>query len=200
MDPQIGIANKRAVFLNLLYRVLQNDQSLLRLYAFIKRILQITLYFPANMACATLYVVSKVLQSRKDLKHFLLRSQNSMKIENNFSNGKENDSSKHKEIINIDENELRVPTKTDSNIMINVTMDTTGNLPKQDIDVEQKIDADIKDFSQKPYDPFCRNPLYANAMQSLHAELVSLSKHFHPSVSLFANAIIQGNFSFIHCC
>ncbi|XP_047368658.1 CCAAT/enhancer-binding protein zeta [Vespa velutina] len=191
LDPQIGIANKRAVFLNLLYRVLQNDQSLLRLYAFIKRILQITLYFPANMACATLYVISKVLQSRKDLKHFLLHSQNSIKIENNFSNAKENDSSKNKEIINIDENEPTVSPEMDSNIMMNVTIDTTVNLPKQDIDEKQDIDADTKDFTQKPYNPFCRNPLYANAMKSLHAELVSLSKHFHPSVSLFANLIIQ---------
>ncbi|KAF7380945.1 hypothetical protein HZH66_014321 [Vespula vulgaris] len=191
LDPQIGIAKKQAVFLNLLYRVLQNDQSLLRLYAFIKRILQITLYFPANMACATLYLISKVLQSRKDLKNFLLHSQNPIKIENNFSNSQENNSSKNKEIINIDENESMVPPEIDLNIMMNVTINTTENLPKQDIDVKEDIDADIKDIAQKPYDPFCRNPLYANAMKSLYAELVSLSKHFHPSVSLFANAIIQ---------
>ncbi|KAL2732047.1 CCAAT/enhancer-binding protein zeta [Vespula squamosa] len=191
LDPQIGIAKKQAVFLNLLYRVLKNDQSLLRLYAFIKRILQITLYFPPNMACATLYLISKILQSRKDLKHFLLRSQNSIKIESNFSNAKENNSSKNKEIINIDENESMVPSEIDLNIMMNVTINPTENLPKQDIVIKEDVDADIKDVAQKPYDPFCRNPLYANAMKSLYAELVSLSKHFHPSVSLFANAIIQ---------
>lgn len=73
LDPQIGVINKRGIFLNLLHKVLLRDDSVIRTYATIKRTLQVALYFPANMACATLYVVSKVLQRRKDLKKFLQR-------------------------------------------------------------------------------------------------------------------------------
>ncbi|KAK2585564.1 hypothetical protein KPH14_010202 [Odynerus spinipes] len=192
LDPQIGVANKRAVFLNLLYRVLQNDQSLLRLYAFIKRILQITLYFPANMACSILYTISKVLQSRKDLKNFFLRSQKFIKTENDISDVKETDLSRNEDhTISIDEDEQAVNSEVDSNIMTNIIIDSNVNVQKQDTDIKEDIDADIKNIIQKPYDPFCRNPLYANAMKSFHAELIPLSKHFHPSVALFANTIIQ---------
>lgn len=174
-DRQIGVANKHAVFLNLLYRVLQKDQSILRLYAFIKRILQITFYFPANMACAMLYIVSKVLQSRKDLKHMWFEPHKAIKIENDVC--EVDDSSSDTEDIHVIENENSIML---SNI-------TTGT------DVKQETDVKVETQDIKSYDPFCRNPLYAGAAKGLNTELEALSRHFHPSVALFANQIIQGN-------
>ncbi|KAG6795822.1 CCAAT/enhancer-binding protein zeta [Apis mellifera caucasica] len=44
----------------------------------------------------------------------------------------------------------------------------------------------------KEYDPFCRNPLYAGITKGSNTELVTLSKHYHPSVALFANTILEG--------
>lgn len=170
------------MFLNLLYRVLQRDQSILRLYAFIKRILQITVYFPANMACAMLYVVSKILQSRKDLRHMLLEPHIAVKVE-------EEDVCEVKEEFSDTEDvyvmeEVRVKDEEDNAIILsNVTTDTAP---------ETKPDVKVEVVATKPYDPFCRNPLYAGATKGFNMELAALSNHFHPSVALFANAIIQG--------
>lgn len=193
MDPQIGTANKRAMFLNLLYRVLQRDQSELRLYAFIKRILQITVYFPANMACATLYVASKILQGRKHLRHALLEPHAAVKIEKQEVEEvcEVNDEITDTEDIHvIDEIKCEVEHEEDNTIMLSnlTTGANTVSETKPDIKVETLE-------TTKPYDPFCRNPLYAGMTKGFNMELAALARHFHPSVALFANAIIQGTTS-----
>lgn len=180
LDRQIGVANKHAVFLNLLYRVLQRDQSILRLYAFIKRILQIILYFSPNMACAMLYIVSKILQGRKDLKHMFLESHKAIKVENDVC--EVNDISSDTEDVSVVENE-------DSIMISNITIGADAETKP---DVKKEIDVKVEMQDTKSYDPFCRNPLYAGATKGLNAELEALSRHFHPSVALFANQIIQG--------
>ncbi|KYM96742.1 CCAAT/enhancer-binding protein zeta [Cyphomyrmex costatus] len=179
-DRQIGVANKHAVFLNLLYRVLQKDQSILRSYAFIKRILQITFYFSANMVCAMLYIVSKVLERRRDLKYMLFEPYKVIKAENDVC--EVNDSLSDTEDVHVIENENSIML---SNIIVGSDSET-----KPDVKKESDIKVEMQDV--KPYDPFCRNPLYAGATKGINAELEALSRHFHPSVSLFANQIIQG--------
>jgi ribosome biogenesis protein MAK21 len=42
------------------------------------------------------------------------------------------------------------------------------------------------------YSPFHRNPLFAGGQYCAYTELLKLSKHFHPTVTLFANNILQG--------
>lgn len=169
------------MFLNLLYRVLQRDQSILRLYAFIKRILQIASYFPSNMTCAMLYIVSKVLQGRKDLKHMLLESHKAIKVENDVC--EVNDSESDTEDVRVIENESSIML---SNMTIGADIDT-----KPDVKKEADVKVEMQDI--KSYNPFCRNPLYAGAVKGFNTELAALSRHFHPSVALFANQIIQGN-------
>lgn len=134
------------------------------------------------MTCATLYIVSKILQSRQDLRHMLLKSQHKdVKIENDVC--EVNDSSSDTEDVHIIENENSIML---SNITVGAdTMsETKSNIKKE---------TDIKVEDKKSYDPFCRNPLYAGAIKGFNAELEALSRHFHPSVALFANQIIQGS-------
>ncbi|XP_076236757.1 nucleolar complex protein 1 isoform X2 [Calliopsis andreniformis] len=187
LDPQIGIANKRAVFLNLLFRVLQQDKKIQRLYAFIKRTLQIALYFPANMSCAILYIVSKILWTHKELLNLLLQPQICIKIENDEDSEPVNNSldSEDVSVCEKDKDSLE-----DSILLTNVTSEPT---------VSEKIKAELKEDDiklepdqQKGYDPFYRNPLYAGITKGLHTELLTLSKHYHPSVALFASTILEG--------
>lgn len=44
------------------------------------------------------------------------------------------------------------------------------------------------------YKPEVRNPLFARADLTTDTELTLLSRHYHPSVSHFAQSIIRGNF------
>lgn len=180
LNQQIGTANKRAMFLNLLYRALQQDKSMLRLYAFIKRTLQVTIYFPANMICATLYVVSKILHGRRNLRQVFLEPYRAVKIEKD-NVCEVNDNLSDSEDIHVI-NESEVKEEQDSIKLSNVMIDV--------LETEPDIKAEMQDI--KSYDPFCRNPLYAGVSKGFNTELVALSKHFHPSVALFANMIIQG--------
>ncbi|XP_053980561.1 CCAAT/enhancer-binding protein zeta-like [Hylaeus volcanicus] len=186
LDPQIGVANKRALFLNLLFRVLQKDNKIQRLYAFIKRSLQIALYFPANMACAILYVISKILHTRKELKDLLLKPQICINIENEDSGAEA--SSTRSETINVCEKPSG--NSEDSILLTNVTTGVDVNGIKSEIKVEG--DVQIESCKQKKYDPFYRNPLYAGVTKGLSNELIALFKHYHPSVALFANTILEG--------
>lgn len=43
------------------------------------------------------------------------------------------------------------------------------------------------------YDPLTRNPLYAGAEYSAYVELLSLKDHYHPTVSLYAGKLLEGN-------
>lgn len=173
------------MFLNLLYRALQRDHSVLRLYAFIKRILQVLTYFPANMACATLYVVSKILHGRQDLRHVFLEPYRAIKVEEDDV-CEVNDLSDTEDVHVIEE--VEVKEKRDTIMLSNITIGESETKPDVKVEVQ-----DIKS-----YDPFCRNPLYAGATKGFNTELVALSRHFHPSVALFANIIIQGNGNFIY--
>ena len=190
LDPQIGTANKRAVFLNLLYRVLRTDQSILRLHAFLKRILQVSIYFPANMICATLYVVSQVLHSRKFANKILLRSNAVVKHDDTIDlNDTINETVKKKEIRTKENNKETENTIVLSNV---VTEDITGTNSCDKSDEKPEVVEIKSEFKATYYDPFTRNPLHSGANLIFYSELIALSTHYHPSVSLFANTIKEG--------
>lgn len=162
---------------------MRNDQSIVRTHAFIKRVLQISNYFPANMACANLYVISQVLHSKKGV-NIMLELTSSVK-----------------RVIEIDLNETHEPSdnniieekkKEDTLVLSNVITDTSG---EQTNDVKEEKVEIKSEFKAKCYDPFARNPLRAGANLSFYSELETLSNHFHPSVALFAKTIIEGKIS-----
>ncbi|XP_043284070.1 CCAAT/enhancer-binding protein zeta [Venturia canescens] len=189
LEPQIGVANKRAVFLNLLYRVLRSDKSVTRLYAFMKRIFQVVLYFPASMACATLYVVSQVLQSRKDLQSIMQRGYKAIKQEEAVENKEESRVKTSEENLESEDDEEEKKNVEEHSILLsNVTIEPTTTNRETDVQGVVKLEDDQAVF----YDPFCLNPLRSGAMRTPLAELEALSTHFHPSVALFASTLAQG--------
>ncbi|KZC14631.1 CCAAT/enhancer-binding protein zeta [Dufourea novaeangliae] len=187
LDPQIGLANKRALFLNLLFRVLQKDAKILRLYAFIRRTLQVALYFPANMTCAILYVMSKIIQTHKELKNLLLKSQTCVK--NEIKGAETKDASLNSE--DIDESEIPNINSEGSLLLTNVVIGLDRNEETKS-ELKEEGDVKVELGKEKEYDSFYRNPLYAGVTKGLTPELIALSKHYHPSVALFASTILEG--------
>ena len=194
VDPQIGVANKRAIFLNLLYRVLRNDHSVIRLQAYMKRIFQVVLYYPANMACAMLFVVSQVLKLRKDAKQILARFEPEVKIETETID-EENEESDSDEENERSDKEIKRREEDRNIVLSNVTIGTSAKfISKNEEVIEIKEEPKIKEEfnTDKEYDPFCRNPLGSGANNTFFYELFALSNHFHPSVALFAKNIMEG--------
>lgn len=139
------------------------------------------------MACATLYVISKILHTHKELKTLLLKSQDCIKIENDDSETKNNS-------LNLEDISYLSNDKSNlENSILLMNIASTCNIDKK-MKSENEMENNIKiDFNTcKEYDPFCRNPLYAGITKGSNTELVTLSKHYHPSVALFANTILEG--------
>jgi ribosome biogenesis protein MAK21 len=50
----------------------------------------------------------------------------------------------------------------------------------------------VNKFALGTYDPLARNPLFCGAENTLQWELTRLGNHFHPSVALFAQNLLDG--------
>ncbi|XP_044014892.1 CCAAT/enhancer-binding protein zeta-like [Aphidius gifuensis] len=196
-DPQIALAQKKAVFLNLLYRVMMKDQNLSRVFAFIKRVLQVSTYYPANMTCAVLYIVSQVIQARKDLKQIMAKGHIVIKKEKPEDDNDNDDEKKKEDQDDEDEDDIELITnnigkniKPENTIMLsNVITNSDGNKLE---DPDKKDVVKIEEDNSPYYDPFVINPLKSGSMKAPAAELACLFRYFHPSVVLFASKIIEG--------
>lgn len=167
LDPEISTAKKQSMFLNLLYRSLRTDHSIHRLHAFVKRVLQVALYFQANMAAATLYTVSQILQARKMTGNILVKW-----------NPGQDEVKEEQEILESEEEEEQQIDLVLSNVQVKKEL--------QKVKIKEELP------EVKNYDIDARNPLFAGAKNSCYFELSAFARHYHPTVSLFAKTIIDG--------
>ncbi|XP_059352378.1 CCAAT/enhancer-binding protein zeta-like isoform X2 [Daphnia carinata] len=176
-DPDVGLTTKQSMFLNLLYRALKRDESLPRLRTFVKRILQVCLACPPQLACALLYLVSELIKSRPQLQNFPKDV-----ITKEYVEEDDDDEEHYKDVDNDDEEEDAAKK------------DGTGNEEKTVTSTwVHRKGSQSKLKPKSAYDPFARNPMYARAeMSGGMWEINLLTNHFHPSVALFAKTIVEG--------
>uniref|UniRef100_A0A6V7JQB2 CCAAT-binding factor domain-containing protein n=1 Tax=Bracon brevicornis TaxID=1563983 RepID=A0A6V7JQB2_9HYME len=216
LDPEIGTAAKRAVFLNLLYRVMKSDRNTSRVYAFVKRVVQVAAYFPACMTCATLYAISQLYRVRKDLRQMVLTGPVVVKTEKDVDeevNGEENENSSGNDKQKADSKKSKKNKKNKNKqveeekqeeddddiqhlentlVLSNVITKPLNSTSAEE--GEEKKDIAAIEVDRNPfYDPFERNPLRSGAVKSPLAELISHYRHFHPTVTLFATKVIEGS-------
>jgi len=66
-DHRLFSSSKHAMYLNLLYKSLKEDNSLVRIKSFIKRILQICTFHKVPFICGSLYLVSEIIKQKPGL-------------------------------------------------------------------------------------------------------------------------------------
>lgn len=68
-DPEIVTCSPKfsALFLHIVHRAIHFDRNKSRAQAFIKRLLQAALYFPANITCGCLIIINKLVKTRSEL-------------------------------------------------------------------------------------------------------------------------------------
>lgn len=183
LDPALGVTSHAPMFLNLTYQALKKDENIPRLRVFIKRLLQICCYFPVPMTCATLYMVSQVQNRRLELAAHSFETCVDKQVDGDVSNpgsGIEaflEDDSEDEHYEDVDES---VPTKSKDEKTSDDVKPSWVHVP-----VEKKVKR------KDGFDPMERNPLYARGEFCIHAELLYLSKHFHPTIALFASNILE---------
>lgn len=185
LDPKLGTCNIKlgALFLHIFHRAVHIDANVSRAQAFIKRLLQVSLYFPTQMICGSLIVVNKILKARPELNKFTVEVKPVFEDDNDNDDeeehyedapeGVDGDESKDKKAANGKKKGAAVPT-------------TSWHHAANKSSGEK-----VKVLQATKYNPLHRVPAYAGAEFVLHTELLALMSHFHPTVRVFAENLIN---------
>ncbi|KAL4649005.1 CCAAT/enhancer-binding protein zeta [Arapaima gigas] len=202
LDPGLSLCSIQGMFLNLLYKSLKSDIILRRIKAFVKRLLQVSCEQNPTFACAALFLVSEVMKAKPGLR--MLLQEPEAGEEETFKDILDDDDEEEESFTDVDKVE---EGKSDNPGQHNQVASWVHH---------QNLEAGK---SNETYDPLHRNPLFCGADHttlwelwkvrvSSHTEHISyfiypyftffllsqLSRHFHPSVALFAKTILQGDF------
>lgn len=190
VDPDILNANNKisSLYFHIIHRSIEQDNSVPRAKAFIKRLLQMTLSFPPGKACGALIVINKIVKSRPELMSFYLTNVAApIKTEDKLS--KFDDDSDGEEVykdVALDENgEETSVEKKSSDVAASSWLHFDNTKQQKSSAMPPKV--------QSQYDPFKRAAAYCGAELSLFYELTLLSRNFHPTVQVFVENILKGH-------
>lgn len=183
LDPQFSSMNKHAQLFNLVFKVLKNDPCPSRMIALVKRLLQVALFQQPHLICSLLYLISELIKTRpNEAKLLEAVIEHHAKEAKLFDEDDDDMDDDYKvDLDTDDEGETKAPTPS--------TSSSSSWVHK---DLNKKPDQKLK-TDKNTYDPMQRNPAYAGAEKTNHWELSLMANHFHPSVALFANTIIEGS-------
>ena len=184
LDSGLSTMNKQAQLFNLVFKVLKNDPNVPRMIAITKRLLQVALYQQPHLICAVLYLLSELMKNRGKEANLLaqvLESTSKKSALFQEDSDMDDDDDDFKADIDTSDDEGNKPSVEPSA--------STSSWVHKKVHKPQNHKSETKEF----YDTEQRNPAYAGADKTNHWELALLSKHFHPSVNLFANTIMEGS-------
>jgi len=158
------------LYFDVLYSALKEDFSLPRVKAFLKRILQVAVHAEAPFAISSLLLVARLLQAHVGAISLV-----------KFSD--------HQKFNENDEEVFRDAPDEDDRLF-----NQTEDLKRAPKDNEFLLSKNLeeKEKNTGDYDAYKREPLYANAENSLLFEVLLLKEHYHPTVRLYASKLVEG--------
>ncbi|KAM4633863.1 CCAAT/enhancer-binding protein zeta [Polymixia lowei] len=181
LDPALSSCSRQSMFLNLMYKSLKADIVLRRIKAFVKRLLQVSCEQNPTFACGALFLVSEVMKAKPGLKLLLQENGDGEENFKDLAEEKEDEEEEDEEERFVDADKVEEGQSTEPE----QPKPTASWVHHQNFEGGRSLEI---------YDPLHRNPLFCGADQTTLWELQQLSLHFHPSVSLFAKTILQGEF------
>uniref|UniRef100_T1GKH2 CCAAT-binding factor domain-containing protein n=1 Tax=Megaselia scalaris TaxID=36166 RepID=T1GKH2_MEGSC len=172
-----------ANFLHILHKAIYIDSNIPRCLAFIKRLLQLALYVPAHVAAGCLIIINKLFKSRRELVKTLDEPETTIApVEVDLS--KFDDDSDGEEIYkDVDDEKNNVDSTKKEKVS-----SSWHHVKVQSVEVPE---SNVKEIAGNKYDPYHRVPAFAGADNSLRAELLLLCQHFHPTVQVFAESVLN---------
>lgn len=173
MRSEMPVETKRhSIMLNLIYRTMTGDKSVPRQKAFIKRLLSISLVSKAPLQAGALVLLGQLMMDKPQLRSI---SDNDYAETKSTVGGLE----ANKFLEQMDSDEEENFKDADKEAEPEKTKKKVGWVHRENKD-------------GKAFDPWARNPSYCGADSEKSWELVSLSNHFHPSIAMFANNVLEG--------
>ncbi|XP_052845708.1 uncharacterized protein F23B12.7 [Drosophila gunungcola] len=189
----INVGSKTAAhLLHIVHRAIHIDNHVARAQAFVKRLLQLTLYAPPHIAAGCLIVIHKLLRMRREL---IGGTGASEEVEASSKVIRAVDTDLDK--FGSDEEEVYKDVKE--------TADVTDSNPSE-VKAEDGVkssasswhhasvpatESKVREIDSCKYDPYHRVPAFAGAGYALRKELLLLRQHYHPTVQVFAEQILQ---------
>ena len=155
-------------FFGVIFKAMRADPSVPRVVAFVKRLLQMSFANEAGFTCACLLVINEVLRSRQDVKYAI------------FSQTAKPTAAQASTVV----------AQSDSDEEVFVDADKELEASKTAAKAQQQ--ALIEESKSQPYDAIKREPKYANAEREPLWELVTLARHCHPTVAMWAQELLKG--------
>ncbi|XP_055373375.1 CCAAT/enhancer-binding protein zeta [Condylostylus longicornis] len=172
-----------ALFLQIVHKSMHIDRNIPRVKAFTKRLLQISFYLPASFACGCLIVINKVIKIRKDIQWEQI-------AEDSGTDNKPKDLSRFDG--DIDENYKDVENSDEERDKESIKNRSPGEFSSwHHVKVESETNNKSQEISKSCYDAFHRIPAYCGAEFIKNWALIQLQEHYHPSLKLFAQNIIE---------
>ncbi|KAG0371982.1 hypothetical protein BGX24_000901 [Mortierella sp. AD032] len=82
LDPRLILTSKQSIYLNLIYDAMQADQSLPRIKAFVKRLVQSCAHHQPPFICGAFYLISKLVSSKTGLSDMITQPEDNDEEEN----------------------------------------------------------------------------------------------------------------------
>ncbi len=180
---------KQTYFLNLLYNSLIKDESLPRIKAFVKRLLQICFSQNVPFVCGSFMLISELLKVKKNL----FQLDHSQLAKNAITASSENGNKFEDD----DEEENFVDVKDESDNEVNNNNSHEKNEDEDSTNLKRKKStswvhkSNVVFKRHDKYDYKERNPLYCGADKTLTYELHLFTRHYHPTVVVFANKLMN---------
>ncbi|KAI8054035.1 CBF/Mak21 family-domain-containing protein [Syncephalis plumigaleata] len=172
LDSRLAGSSKQAMYLNLLYRALKEDQVSTRVKSFIKRLGQTTAYQQAPFGCGALFLISELMTEAPGLKMMITQPEDDDQDEHftDVDDGEEDKQQQQQQEMSTDQ------------VINNENEDTPRNTNA----------SSTSNKTTCKYDGRKRDPRYSGADYSCLWELALLSKHYHPSLSHHVQCLLEG--------
>lgn len=199
LDPNLGTCGAKAgaLFLHIVHKAIHVDINKSRAQAFIKRLLQVSLHFPSQMLCGSLIVINKIVKARPELNKFTVVVKNeACAILNADDDDDDDDGVEHYKDAPedgcdpIEADSEAQPMETDKSQKSN---DDAESKPASWYHADTKIvkKEKVSEIAPTKYNPYHRVPSFAGAEFVLQTELIALLSHYHPTVRVFAQNLID---------
>lgn len=201
LDPDLASCGTKvsAFFLHIVHRAIHIDTNRSRAQAFIKRLLQVALHFPPQMVCGCLIVVNKLIKARIDLNKFSKPEVTECYTDSNAASAigddDDDDGDEHyTDAVDETENDKEEKEKNSQQETEDVKPSVTSSwhhiTNTNSLDKKEKA----SEVAPSNYNPYHRVPAFAGAEFVLRTELVAFQKHYHPTVRVFAQNLIDSKY------
>ncbi len=166
-----------------------NFASKFKFKAFIKRLLQICFSQNVSFICGSFMLISEIMKLKSNVFQFdsSILSKNSSTIDSSKFEDDDDEEEKFTDVKSDDDEDVANEEEEDGkNVEKN---DKTNPIKEKNGSWIHKKNIIYKKHDKYDYQE--RNPLYCGADKTLTFELLAFTKHYHPTVVVFANKLLN---------